>query len=340
MEIPRRTFLGAVGAAAVAASVPRGLGAVSSVAGGGAASLAQDNLSKVKFWVAACTPCDKNLKFDEAAYKDMMGWFKNEGADGIVVLGTTGEFPSFSVAERKKVTEVAMKHANGLDMIIQSGTTNVPEMIELSKHAQDNGANGLLVIPPYYYNKPQTAGLTRYYSMLFDAVKIPINLYHIPGTSEVPISLDLLHSLEHYPNLAGIKDSDPPPQDYENFANAFPKLNMRTGISANLERAFNHDMGAILMEGNLFTKQIAAVFAAKRAGKDTTEPIATFREAMKILRPAGVGSYGPMKYALSLQMGTPQTYQRPPFPDVTDEQKAKIKEGLAQIKQMGTTTQM
>ena len=125
MEIPRRTFLGAVGAAAVAASVPHGLEAVGNAAGG-IAPAAQGSMSKVKFWVAACTPCDKNLKFDEAAYKDMMGWFKDQGADGIVVLGTTGEFPSFSVAERKKVTEVAMKHANGLDMIIQSGTTNVP----------------------------------------------------------------------------------------------------------------------------------------------------------------------------------------------------------------------
>jgi len=71
MEIPRRTFLGAVGAAAVAASVPRGLDAVGSVAGSGAAPMAQDSLSKVKFWVAACTPCDKNLKFEEAIYKDI-----------------------------------------------------------------------------------------------------------------------------------------------------------------------------------------------------------------------------------------------------------------------------
>jgi len=339
MDIPRRTFLGAVGAAAVAASVPRGLEAASHGAGS-IAPAAQDSQSKVKFWVAACTPCDKNLKFDEAAYKDMMGWFKSQGADGIVVLGTTGEYPSFSIAERKKAAEVALKHSNGMDMIIQSGTTNFVETIELSKHAADNGANGLLVIPPFYYKKPDTAGLTKYYSLLFEAVKLPINLYHIPGTSGVPISLELLHSLEHYPNLAGIKDSDPPAQDYENFANEFPKLNMRTGISANLERAFNHNMGAILMEGNVFTKQIANIFAAKRAGRDVTEPIATFREAMKIMRPAGVGSYGPMKYALSLQMGTPQTYQRPPFPDVTDEQKAKIKEGLAQIKSIATTTHM
>jgi 4-hydroxy-tetrahydrodipicolinate synthase len=330
MEIARREFLGALGMAAVAATAPR-LGA--------SAEPAVDP-KKVRFWVAACTPCDRNLKFEPGIYKEMMAYFKEQGADGIVVLGTTGEYPSFSVAERKQVAEVALKNANGLDMMIQSGSTNFPETIELSRHAADNGANSLLMIPPYYYNRVPTEGLTKYYSLVFDQVKIPINLYHIPGTSGVPISLDLLHSLEHYPNLAGIKDSQPDPQTYEDFATTFPKLNMRTGIANNLERAFNHGMGAILMEGNLFTKPIAAAFAAKRAGKDPTAALATFREAVKILRPGGVFGYGPMKYALSLQMGTPQFYQRPPFLDVTEEQKAAIRTGLEQIKQLSSTTQM
>ncbi|HVB38242.1 MAG TPA: dihydrodipicolinate synthase family protein, partial [Vicinamibacterales bacterium] len=301
-----------------------------------AAPMAPAASSKVKFWPAACTPCDRNLKFDEAIYADMMAWFKEQGADGIVVLGTTGEFPSFSVAERKRVAEVALKHSHGMDMMIQTGTPNFPETIELSQHAAANGANSLLMIPPFYYNNPPTEGLTQYYSMIFDAVKIPINLYHIPRTSGVPISLDLLHSLSHYPNLAGIKDSNGLPQEYEDFANTFPKLNMRTGTLNNLERALDHDMGAILMEGNNFTRLIADVFAAKRGGRDYHPALARVREAIKIMRPAGIYGYGPMKYALSLQMGTPQFYQRPPFPDVTDAQKAAIKAGLAQMKDLPT----
>lgn len=322
-----------MGAAAVAATVPSGLEA----AVRGAASAPPATSSKVKFWVAACTPCDKNLKFEPAIYKDMMAYFKAQGADGIVVLGTTGEYPSFSTVERKQIAEVALKNANGMDMIVQSGTTDAPETIELSKHAADHGAQGLLIIPPFYYKKPSTEGLTRYYSLIFDAVQLPINLYHIPGTSEVPISHELLHSLEHYPNLAGIKDSKGDPTEYEAFATSFPKLNMRTGIARNLDRALNHDMGAILMEGNLFTKQIAAVFAAKRAGKDFMPAIAQFNEATKIMRSAGVYGYGPMKYALSLQMGGAQSYPRPPFPDVTEEQKAAIKTGLEQMKHLSAT---
>jgi len=334
MQTTRRTFLGSVGATA----------ALRVVAGAKLPELVTADPyrmkapapagEKVLFWVAASTPCDKNLKFDEELYKDLLAYLKNNGADGVVVLGTTGEFPSFSVAERKKIADTAFKHRNGLNIIVSPGTANFPETLELSQHAESNGADGLLVVPPFYYKHPSLDGLTRYFSMLFEQVKIPINLYHIPFATGVPISHDLLHAMEKYPNLTGIKDSVSDPKVYHDFVAEFPKLNMRTGTTENLKYALDHDMGAILAEGNNFTKQIATVFAAKRAGKDLTESVAKLEVALKLLRAGGVDEYGPMKYALSLQMGTRQFYQRPPNSDVTDEQKAKIKQALDQIKQM------
>jgi len=334
MKTTRRGFLGSVGAAAAVgitagAKIPEISASLPSAAGTPAAST-----EKVLFWVAASTPCDKNLKFDAELYKDLLAYLKSNGADGVVVLGTTGEFPSFSVAERKRVAEVAFKHRNGLNIIVSPGTANYPETLELCQHAEANGADGLLIVPPFYYKHPRLDGLVRYFSMLFENVKIPINLYHIPFATGVPISHDLLHAMEKYPNLAGIKDSVSDPDVYHKFVAEFPKLNMRTGTSENLKYALDHGMGAILAEGNNFTKEVAAVFAAKRAGKDINEPIAKFEAAMKILREGGVDEYGPMKYALSLQMGTRQFYQRPPNSDVTDEQKTKIKQALDQIKQM------
>jgi 4-hydroxy-tetrahydrodipicolinate synthase len=323
MESTRRTFLGTIGVSAVAAAMPADTPKNSSVPD-----------DKGKFYVAACTPCDKSLKFDDGVYKDMMAYFKDQGADGVVVLGTTGEYPSFSVAERKKVAETALKHKSGLLVIVSPGTPNFPETIDLSLHAAANGADGLLIIPPFYYKKPALEGLTKYYSLIFDQVKIPINLYHIPGTSAVPITNELLHSLEHYPNLAGIKDSNGDAAEYLSYVKEFPKLNMRTGTGNNLKPALEAGMGAILAEGNLFTKRCAAVFAAHRAGKDIDGPLATLRAAQQVLRPAGVGSYGPMKYALSLMMGTRQTYQRPPNVDVTEEQKTMIKAKVEELKHM------
>ena len=318
----RRAFLGAMGAATAAAAMPA------------ASKVPAASGSKSKYYIAAVTPCDSKLRFDEGIYKEMMPYFKERGADGIVVLGTTGEYPSFSTVERKKIAETALKHRSGLSIIVQCGASNFPETIELATHAAANGADGLLCIPPFYYKKPPVEGLTKYYSLLFDAVKIPLHLYHIPGTSAVPITAELLHSLEHYPNLAGIKDSTGDPAGYLAFVKEFPKLNMMTGTENNLKPALEAGMGAILAGGNLFTKQEAAVFAAHREGKDVDAPLARLREATALLRPAGVNAYGPMKYALSLMMGTRQTYQRPPHLDVTEEQKALIKEKLEQLKQM------
>ncbi|GAC1633269.1 MAG: dihydrodipicolinate synthase family protein [Candidatus Acidiferrum sp.] len=332
MPTTRRDFLGSAGAAALGVASGAKISDLSIPLVEAPAQPA--TTEKVLFWVAASTPCDKNLKFDEELYKDLLAYLKSNGADGVVVLGTTGEFPSFSVAERKKIAETAFKHRNGLNIIVSPGTANYPETLELCQHAEANGADGLLVVPPFYYKHPRIDGLVRYFWMLFENVKIPINLYHIPFATGVPISHELLHAMEKYPNLTGIKDSVDDPEVYRKFVAEFPKLNMRTGTTENLRYALDHGMGAILAEGNNFTKLIADVFAAKRAGKDIGAPIAKLETALKLLREGGVDEYGPMKYALSLQMGTRQFYQRPPNSDVTDEQKEKIKKALEQIKQM------
>src|SRR4029077_8187871 len=181
----RRKFLGSVGAAAA-------LGVAGRAAFGGETAAAEDGMrnmddaergnadaaasdEKMLFWVAVSTPCDKNLNFEPELYKDLLAYLKSQGADGVVVLGTTGEFPSFSFAERKKVAETAFKHRSGLNIIVSSGTSNLPETLELSQHAEANGADGLLIVPPFYYKRVRTEPLTKYFSMIFDKVKIPIN---------------------------------------------------------------------------------------------------------------------------------------------------------------------
>ncbi len=324
METSRRGAIGLMGAAAMTAMMAKTSPALAERSAGSS--------SKSLFWVAGLTPCDKDLKFDAEAYKDILAWFKHNGADGVLVLGTNGEFASFSVAERKAIAESAVKNKAGLNIIINPGTPNFPETLELAKHAEAIGADSLLVSPPFYYKNPPTEGLTRYYSMLFDQIRIPISLYHIPKVSGVPISIDLLHSLEHYPNLSGIKDSNGPADEYLQYATTFPNLNIRTGTDNNLLTALEHGMGAIVGSGNIFTRAVANVFAAYRVGGDYHAAYAKCQEVTKSLNLAG--SYGSMKYALSLLMGVPQTYQRPPIAGVSDTERVAIKQGIEQIKQL------
>jgi len=319
MTPTRRNFLGAVGAAATAVAVPR-----------------PANTGFVKpaprFYVAAVTPCDNKGKFDETLYRDMMPYFKERGADGVVLLGTTGEFPMFSCVERKRIAETALKHRSGLDIVVQVGTPNLPETQELLAHATANGADGALCIPPFYFKNPSLEGLYKYYSQVLEAAKIPVYLYHIPGTSAVPITVDLLHKLEHYPMLAGIKDSTGNAEGYAAFLKEFPKLNMMSGTDNNIPAALAAGMGAILMGGNLYTKQSAAIFQAHRDGKDLADPMARLRTANALLRGVASGSDGiPIIKAALAGLGLRESFCRAPHIDLTDDQKAALKPKLQQL---------
>ena len=106
----------------------------------------------------------------------------------MVVLGTTGEYPSFSMAERKKVAETALKHRSGLSIIVSGRHPQFPRDHRTDRSRRGQRRRRPAVIPPFYYKKPAARGLIKYYSLIFERSKIPINLYHIPGTSAVPIT--------------------------------------------------------------------------------------------------------------------------------------------------------
>jgi len=238
----------------------------------------------------------------------------------------------FSCVERKKVAETALKHKSGLEIIVQVGTPNLPETMDLQAHATANGAEGVLCIPPFYYKNPSTEGLYKYYSQILEAARIPVYLYHIPGTSAVPISVELLHKLEHYPMLAGIKDSTGNAEGYATFVKEFPKLNMMSGTDNNIPAALAAGNGAILMGGNLFTRQSAAVFQAHREGKDTADAMAKLRAAGALLRGGTRGSDGiPQIKAALAGLGLRDSFSRPPHLDLTDEEKAALKPKVAQL---------
>ncbi|MBT1516472.1 dihydrodipicolinate synthase family protein [Bradyrhizobium sp. SRL28] len=292
------------------------------------------NTTKALYWVAAVTPCDKAGRFDPGAMRAIMEWHKQAGADGIVVLGTTGEFPSFSVAERKQVAKTVLNNKNGLNVIIGPGTPNIAETIDLAHHAEAHGADGLLVIPPFYFNQPPIEGLTAYFSMLFDAVQLPTSLYHYPQTSRVPISFELLKNLKHYPYLAGIKDSSGDPVGYSEFVRTFPDLNMCSGSIKNIGIALENGMGAILGEGNAFSKKCADIFTAYRERGDWRAAIAKLIDAQKAIDDAAAdASYSAaQKYILGLEMGMAEIYVRAPYVQLTDAQRSSLKAAFERIK--------
>lgn len=157
---------------------------------------------------ALITPFDANGAFDEKAFREFVEWQIAEGTHGLVPVGTTGESPTLSHDEHKQVVEVCIDVAKGrVPVIAGAGSNNTAEAIDLATHAEKAGADGVLVVSPYY-NKPNQRGLFAHFEAVAKAVNIPVILYNIPGRSIVDIEVQTMKQLNSAcANIVGVKDA-------------------------------------------------------------------------------------------------------------------------------------
>ncbi len=145
--------------------------------------------------------------FDEEAFRAHVAWQIENGTSGLVPVGTTGESPTLSHAEHKRVVEACISEAKGRAPVIAgAGSNNTAEAIDLAIHAEKAGADALLVVTPYY-NKPTQEGLYQHFKAVNDAVGIPIIIYNIPPRSVVDMSVETMARLYELKNIAGVKDA-------------------------------------------------------------------------------------------------------------------------------------
>ena len=157
-------------------------------------------------FTALVTPF-KNGSLDEKAFRAIVEWQIAEGTNGLVPVGTTGESPTLSHDEHKQVVEWCIDQARGrVPVIAGSGSNSTVEAIELSRHAEEAGADAVLIVTPYY-NKPTQEGLYQHYKAINDAIAIPIIIYNIPGRSIVDMSVETMARLFELKNIAGVKDA-------------------------------------------------------------------------------------------------------------------------------------
>ena len=149
----------------------------------------------------------KNGEVDAKAFQRLVEWQIDQGTHGLVPVGTTGESPTLTHEEHKQVIELCIEAASGrVPVIAGTGSNSTSEAIALTRFAKKAGADGALVVTPYY-NKPTQEGLYLHYKAINDAVDIPILIYNIPGRSIVDMSVDTMARLFKLPNIAGVKDA-------------------------------------------------------------------------------------------------------------------------------------
>ncbi len=157
-------------------------------------------------FTALVTPF-KNGSLDEKAFRELVDWQITEGTNGLVPVGTTGESPTLSHDEHKRVVEWCIEEAAGrVPVIAGAGSNSTAEAIELARHAEEAGADAVLVVTPYY-NKPTQEGLYQHFKAINDAIDIPIIMYNIPGRSIVDIGVDTMKRLYELKNITGVKDA-------------------------------------------------------------------------------------------------------------------------------------
>ena len=218
--------------------------------------------------VALITPFNDN-KLDESNYTKIIHHHLKNGTNGVVPAGTTGESPTLSHNEHKKVIEIAVKECKGkIPVIAGTGSNSTTEAIELSKYAEKAGADGLLIVTPYY-NKPTQEGLFQHYKAINDSVGIPIIIYNIPSRSVIDMSVDTMARLFELKNIKGVKDAT---GDLNRVTMQFNKMGkdfiQLTGEDDNaLEFNKRGGVGCISVTANVATK-LCAEFHKASLSKD------------------------------------------------------------------------
>ena len=156
--------------------------------------------------VALITPFD-NDNLSEESYIKLINYHLDNGTNGLVPGGTTGESPTLSHNEHRRIIEIAVKESKGkIPVIAGTGSNSTEEAVELSKFAEKAGSDALLVVTPYY-NKPTQEGLYQHYKKINDSVGIPIIIYNIPSRSVIDMSVDTMAKLYELKNIKGVKDA-------------------------------------------------------------------------------------------------------------------------------------
>ena len=282
--------------------------------------------------VALITPF-KEDRLDEGNYIKLINYHLENGTHGLVPGGTTGESPTLSHNEHKKIINLSVKECkNKIPVIAGTGSNSTSEAVELSKFADNAGADGLLVVTPYY-NKPTQEGLYQHYKKINDNVGTPIIIYNIPSRSVIDMSVETMTRLFELKNIVGVKDATGDLNRVEQQRRAMgDKFIMLTGEDGNaLEFNKKSGTGCISVTANVAAKLCSEMQNASLAKNDLNLQKKA-EEINNLLAPLNNALFiesnpSPVKYAASLLRLSPDDV-RLPLVKITDPTKSAVKKAL------------
>jgi len=271
----------------------------------------------------------KNGSVDEKSYRDLIEWQIAEGTNGFVPVGTTGESPTLTHAEHHHVVEWCIDQSKGrVPVIAGAGSNSTKEAIELARHAEEAGADAVLVVTPYY-NKPTQEGLYQHFKAINDAIGIPIIIYNIPARSVIDMTVDTMKRLFELKNIAGVKDAT---------ANVVRVSQQRAALGPDFNQLSGEDATALgfMAHGGhgciSVTSNVAPRLCAEFQGACLRGDFAAALKLQDKLMPLHTHLFvetnpSPAKYALSVLGKCTETVRLPMVP-LADKSKAVVRDAM------------
>jgi len=266
---------------------------------------------------------------DEAAFRKFVDWQIAAGSEGLVPVGTTGESPTLTHDEHKRVIEICIDQVAGrVPVIAGTGSNSTAEAIDFTRHAQEAGADAALVVTPYY-NKPNQEGMYRHFAAIHDASDIPIVIYNIPGRSVIDMSVETMQRLSALPRIVGVKDAT---------ADVLRPWKIRQAMGPDFVQLSGEDAtilpylsmgghGCISVTANVAPRLLSQMHKAWRAGR--IDEVNEINDRLMPLHGALFvePSPQPVKYALSL-LGHCRDELRLPLIPVAADTQGKVKAAM------------
>ena len=282
--------------------------------------------------VALITPMRPDGSLDEDAYARFIEWQIAEGTQGLVPLGTTGESPTLSHDEHRRAVQIAVDvAAKRVPVLAGAGSNSTAEAIGLAQHAKAVGADGVMVVTPYY-NKPSQEGLFRHYTAVADAAGLPLLIYNIPGRSVIDMSVETMARLAQHPNIVGVKDAT---------ANLTRPLHTRRACGPDFIQLSGEDHtvlafmaagghGCISVTANVAPRLCADIHRAWNEGR-VAEAIA-LQDKLVPLHDAMFcePNPGPAKFGAHL-LGFTDPFCRLPLAPITEAAEARVRGTMAEL---------
>lgn len=244
-------------------------------------------------YTAIVTPFTSDGEIDGPAFARLLAFQLSARVTGVVVSGTTGEAASLSVAERKRLFDLAAEHRGPLQVIAGTGSCSLAEATHLFRHAHRLGLDAALVIPPFFYRKVSSEGTATFLRRVLDSAELPALIYHIPQLSGIRINSKVITPLLTAPNFAGIKDSSEDAESVVRLRACLSDMPLFVGAERLASHALEHGAAGIISgAANVAPRLVCEMWNAHEANRNLTPAQQRLNEALNVLEqfpsPAGL----------------------------------------------------